>query len=76
MLEVDDCYVIADTIRFFSENNGAFLSVLFETYLPTSCLSAKSSILGTSVTGTVSSTHAFFDLLIVSLTDHTTILAI
>ena len=30
MLEVDDCYVIADTIRFFSENNGAFLSVLFD----------------------------------------------
>ena len=23
MLEVSDCYVIADTIRFFSENDGA-----------------------------------------------------
>ena len=24
MLEVNDCYVIADTLRFFSENYGAF----------------------------------------------------
>ena len=33
LLEVDDCYIIADTIRFFSQNDGVFLVCLFETIL-------------------------------------------
>lgn len=28
MLDVNDCYVIANTLRFFSENNGAFSLLL------------------------------------------------
>ena len=32
MLEVNDCYVIEDTIRFFSENNGAFCLSLRYTF--------------------------------------------
>ena len=59
ILEVNDCYVIADTIRFFSENNGAFCLSLRHTepFLLTQVpppLSAKTNILGMSVTGTVS----------------------
>ena len=57
MLEANDCYVIADTLRYISENNGALC--LFLTHIPSNsrpCLSAKTDILGISdsVTGTVS----------------------
>ena len=31
MLEVRDCYVIADTLRFFSKNDGAFCLFLRRT---------------------------------------------
>lgn len=61
MLEVDDCFVIADTLRFFSENNGTFC-LHIETFLPTQArpLSAKTNILGMS--GTVS-THILRQLI-------------
>ena len=56
MLEASDCYVIADTLRFFSENNGALRLFWTHSFQLKTRLSAKTDVLGISdsMAGTVS----------------------